>query len=185
MKTCKHCGTPFNSPRPLQAVCSPVCAYRHVKAAKKAEAVQTRERKQAMKPIRDLVAAAQEVFNKWVRARDADLPCVSCGVENPPMTSGGQWDAGHFLNRGSHPALRFNEDNCHKQCKSCNGGAKYPHLTGSIRERYQAELLNRIGPDRLAVLLGPHPEVKLNRDELIAIRATYIQRLKDLKKETA
>lgn len=185
MKPCAHCSTPFTPQRMGQRVCSPRCAGRLVKAVKKAEAVQTRERKQAMKPIRDLVKAAQEVFNKWVRARDADLPCVSCGVENPPMTSGGQWDAGHFLNRGSHPALRFNEDNCHKQCKACNGGAQYPHMALSIRERYQDELLNRIGPERLEALLGPHPEVKLNRDELIAIRATYIQKLKELKKETA
>ena len=184
MKPCAHCSTPFTPQRMGQRVCGPLCASRYVKAAKKAEAVQTRERKAALKPLRDLVKAAQEVFNKWVRARDAYLPCVSCGVENPPMTSGGQWDAGHFLNRGSHPALRFNEDNCHKQCKSCNGGAKYPHLTGSIRERYQAELLNRIGSERLEVLLGPHPEVKLNRDELIQIRATYTQKLKALK-ETA
>lgn len=134
-------------------------------------------------PIKKVKASAQKAFNDWIRARDAHLPCVSCGEANPPVLPGGQWDAGHFLSRGAYPELAFNEDNCHKQCKSCNGGSgKFAHKNRTVSEKYEAELLRRIGPERLAILKGPHPVKKWTRDELIAIRDEYKAKRKELEK---
>jgi hypothetical protein len=151
-------------------------------AAAKAERAETRRRKEAAKTRRDLRPVAQDAFNAWVRARDAALPCVSCGATNPPMKPGGQWDAGHFLGRGAYPELAFNEDNCHKQCKSCNaGGGKFSHKARTVNDKYREELLRRIGPDRLAALEGPHPPAKLGEDDYRQITATYRARVKAMK----
>lgn len=38
-------------------------------------------------------ARAQKAFNAYIRARDAALPCISCGETNPPDLHGGQWTA--------------------------------------------------------------------------------------------
>lgn len=178
MKTCKHCGTPFNSPRPLQAVCSPVCAYRHVKAAKKAEAVQTRERKQAMKPIRDLIADAQTAFNAFVRERDKDRGCFVCGRPFEPV-QGKRQHAGHVRSRGAAGHLRFHEDNCMGECEGCNG----PH--GAKPHQIKAGAIARIGLEKFEALENDNGPHKWQRDELIAIKAEYVGKLKDLKKETA
>ncbi len=69
-------------------------------------------------------AQAQKAFNAYIRARDAGLPCISCGETNPPDLHGGQWDCGHFKTVGAYPELRFEERNAHKQCKSCNAGSE-------------------------------------------------------------
>jgi hypothetical protein len=76
-----------------------------------------------LRPAGYYKAQAQQAFNAYIRARDADLPCISCGETNPPDLHGGQWDCGHFKTVGANPELRFEERNAHKQCKSCNAGA--------------------------------------------------------------
>jgi hypothetical protein len=152
----------------------------------KVERDETKRRTEKLKSIKEFKADAQEFFNKYIRLRDANLSCVSCGETNPPMKPGGQWDAGHFLTRGAHPELAFDEDNCHKQCKSCNaGGGRFAHKAKTVNASYQEELLQRIGPERLARLKGPHEPKKWTREELIAIRDTYRNRVKELRKETA
>ncbi|MBC7602787.1 MAG: recombination protein NinG [Ramlibacter sp.] len=129
-------------------------------------------------------AKAQVPFNAYIRLRDADLPCVSCATTNPPMLPGGQWDAGHFKSRGAYPELAFNEDNCHKQCKVCNAGSgKFAHKERTVTEKYEAELLRRIGPERLAALHAPHPPLHYTDDDWKAVEATYKAKLAALKKE--
>ena len=64
------------------------------------------------KTIPQLTKKAQEVFNKWIRERDKDLGCISCG--------GSVDHAGHYFSVGQHSALRFHEDNVHGQCIGCN-----------------------------------------------------------------
>lgn len=192
-RTCSVCGGVFfPHPQRLAArVCGPKCGVRYGKrleaerkARQRAERAADREKKQAFLSVKQLKALAQDAFNDFIRARDADLPCVSCGDTDPPMTPGGQWDAGHFLSRGAYPELAFNEDNCHKQCKSCNAGAgKYPAKERTVRAAYEIELERRIGPERLAKLKGPHPVLPLEKDALIAIRATYKAKLKELKEK--
>jgi len=185
-KTCAHCKTQFMPARPMQKVCSPTCARRKVEADKKAEKAKTKARREAIEPFRKLVSDAQAAFNEFIRLRDADKPCVSCGVTDPPMTAGGQWDAGHFLSRGSHPELRFDEDNCHKQCKACNGGGgRFKHHERTVSAAFREELMRRIGTERLERLEGPHEIVKWTRDALRQIKVIYRAKLRELKKERA
>jgi hypothetical protein len=180
-KACAHCGNSFLPLRAMQQVCGPLCAARKVKQDRAAAKVALKARKAALKRTSDYKAEAQKSFNDFIRARDAHLPCVSCGVIDPPMKPGGQWDAGHFLGRGAYPELAFNEDNCWRQCKSCNAGSgKFSHKARTVAEKYEAELLNRIGPERLAALKGPHPPNQYRKADYEAIRETYRLKRKEL-----
>ena len=48
--------------------------------AAKVERAETRRRKEAIKTIPDLIKEAQREFNAYIRARDADQPCICCGA---------------------------------------------------------------------------------------------------------
>lgn len=177
MKTCKHCGIPFNSPRPLQAVCSPVCAYRHVKEQKKAEIATTRARKQALKTIPQLIKEADHAFAAYIRERDrqAGFFCISSG--KPLDWTGNQTDAGHFRSRGAASHLRFHEDNCHAQSKHDNR-----YLSGNI-SAYRVGLIDRIGLARVESLESSNAPHKWSREELITVREYYKTKLKALQAE--
>src|SRR5437763_1216591 len=63
-------------------------------------------------PLPKLKAKAVIVFNNYIRTRDRDLGCISCG---------GRVDhAGHYLSAGQHSALKFHEHNVNGQCVGCN-----------------------------------------------------------------
>jgi hypothetical protein len=137
---------------------------REAAAKAKAEAKLHRERKEAIRPRGKVLADVQRAFNAYIRERDKGLPCISCGRPDDGLH---QRHAGHFLSVGSHPALRFDPDNCHAQCSVCNN-----HLSGNIHG-YRPSLIARIGEDRVARLEGPHPPAKWSREELTALRSHY------------
>jgi hypothetical protein len=195
-KVCKEPFTPFRSTLQRDCgkfECQHALALKHAekerrnrdkaeRLAKTRERKSDREKREAMKPIKRLKAEAQAAFNEYIRERDADLPCVSCGITNPPMTPGGQWDAGHFKSRGAFPELAFDEDNCHKQCKSCNaGGGRFSAKARTVNAAYEVELLRRIGFDRLSRLSELHEVKPLEREELKFIRDKYRRLTKELR----
>ena len=63
-------------------------------------------------PLPKLLKKAESVFNKWIRERDKDKGCISCG--------GSVDHAGHYFPVGGHSGLRFNEINVNGQCVGCN-----------------------------------------------------------------
>ncbi|MFU9442254.1 recombination protein NinG, partial [Klebsiella pneumoniae] len=131
-------------------------------------------------------AQAQKAFNAYIRARDAGLPCISCGETNPPDLHGGQWDCGHFKTVGAYPELRFEERNAHKQCKSCNAGAgKYTAKESTVAQQYEAGLIARYGRDYVDWLNGPHEMTNYRREDFIRIRDEYRAKLKALKEREA
>lgn len=194
MRKCKHCREYAKNgvQHPGGWFCSHdhAIAYAIAQTAKQAAKRRTRQKREdrqkmeMLKTTSDLTKEAQKDFNRWIRLRDHDKPCVSCGDTNPPQLVGGQWDAGHYLSVGSHPELRFNEDNCHKQCKSCNGGAgKYQRKKRSVDDAYRAELIKRIGLERVEALEDRKYEPgKWSADELRAIRDDYRKRCRELEK---
>ena len=170
--TCRACGKTFAQRSTLQAVCSPKCALGELKAAKRharAERGQTRSRLEALKPRSHWLRLTQAAFNRFVRMRDAHLPCISCGRMHD-----GQWHAGHYLTVGARPELRFDADNVHRQCSPCN-----MHLHGNLIE-YRRHLIERIGTARVESLEGPHPAAKWSIPELQAMRAEYAAKAKSL-----
>lgn len=139
--------------RPMQSVCGPRCAVaiaiatRKKSEAKKAkqERAEIRQQKERLKTRSDYMREAQVAFNAYIRERDHDLPCISCGRHHK-----GQFHAGHYRTVGGSPELRFEPLNCHKQCAPCNN-----HKSGDI-VNYRIELVNRIGAEWVEWLEGPH-----------------------------
>ena len=182
MKKCKVCRAPFEPRLPMAQVCSIDCARSLAvsvrgKAEKQAAIKQRkadRERKERLKSRSELAREAQQAFNQWVRLRDADKPCISCGRHHE-----GQYHAGHYLSVGARPELRYEPLNVWKQCSPCN-----THLSGNAVLFRQA-LVREIGLDRVEWLEGPHPAKKYTADELRAIKAKYAAMARELKREAA
>lgn len=82
-----------------------------------------------------LTKKAQVVFNSWIRARDKDKGCISCGKE---VT-----EAGHYFSTGHYSALRFNEINTNGQCTRCNC-----FLSGNLI-KYRQGLVKRYGEQKV------------------------------------
>jgi hypothetical protein len=162
-KTCKSCKQPFAPARPLQSVCSPLCAIKQVQLTKiKTVRKEVREAKLKLKTRSDWLKEAQAVFNKFIRLRDAGLNCISC---NTPMHK--KVNAGHYKSVGAHPELRFNEFNVHAQCEHCNS-----FLSGNI-VNYRRNLIKKIGIEGVEFVEGNHPALKLNIEEIKQLIAKY------------
>ena len=176
------CRASFVPSRMGQAVCSPACALidgpRHAPKARKALAEIERKdikvRKEKLKSRADHAKDTQQAFNEWVRLRDADLPCVSCGRHHD-----GQYHAGHYRTVAANPAIRFEPLNVHKQCAPCNN-----HKSGDI-VNYRIELVKRIGAEAVEWLEGPHEPKKYTVEQLKAMTAEYRAKTKELKKGQA
>lgn len=172
-KKCKACQVRFQPDRPLQEACSPKCAIDlvRIKAEKKRKR-QDRERLKDLQPLSHWHSKAQAVFNEYIRLRDKDEPCISCGTEDAP-----QWCAGHYRSRGAAGHLRYNEQNVHKQCNHhCN-----QKLSGNI-ENYRVGLIKKIGVKAVEALENNNATKKWTREEIEEIRKKYSKMVKQLKK---
>ena len=107
--------------------------------------------------------------NKYIRLRDADQPCISCGKHHQ-----GQYHAGHYLSVGSHPELRFDERNIYKQCAPCNN-----HLSGNLIN-YRKRLVELKGQELVDWLEGPHEPLKLTIDDCKALINMFKTKIKEL-----
>ena len=184
-KKCRHCKAEFTPIKPMQIACSIACAVAMArKKREKVERANDRQKRESMKTARDYIKPAQDAFNAFIRERDKDKHCICCGrmPDSNDWKPGGVWDAGHFLSRGAYPELRFVEDNCHRQLKTCNGGSsKYAKKGRTVSQGYRKGLIARIGLERVEWLEGPHEPKRYTIDDLKAIKAHYIQRTKELR----
>jgi len=74
------------------------------------------------KTLKQAKAKADKYFSKYIRLRDYNKPCVTCGSRDKK-------DCGHFLSR-RFESVRFDEKNAHGQCLKCNRfeyGNQYEH----------------------------------------------------------
>lgn len=130
------------------------------------------------------VKEAQINFNKFIRIRDVLDPCISCGRmdhEIEYLGTGGKWDCGHYRSRGAAKQLRFNEDNAHKQCKSCNGGsAKYAKKGETVGKSYTRNLIKKIGQEAVDRLKNNNQEETDTIESLIALKKYYSEKFKAL-----
>lgn len=177
-RKCKCCGASF-VPFGIQSWCGPECGYKlsQVAVAKKKAKEQRQERAATkaklveLEPLEYWLKRAEKAFNAYIRKRDEGLGCISCGRKDADV-----WNAGHFVSVGANRTLRFNEDNVHLQCaRPCN-----KDKGGNIHE-YRKGLEAKIGPERLAVLDGWHPPVKMTREFAEEIQRTYAAKLRELK----
>lgn len=179
-RKCKVCRGSFEPRNSLHIVCSPKCGIAYAESQRKAKEAklakldrqQHRERKEKLKTLADYRKEAQQAFNAWIRERDRDLPCVSCGRHHQ-----GQYHAGHYRTVASAPELRYEPLNCHKQCAPCNN-----HKSGDI-VNYRIELVKRIGADMVEWLEGPHDAKKYTVEDLKTIAKEYRAKTRELKRK--
>lgn len=173
-KKCKVCRIAFTPTKRLQRVCGYECALslaqsERAKKEKREAVKERREKRERLKTRGDWLKEAQAAFNAYVRHRDADLPCISCG-----RIHDGQWHAGHYLSTAARPNLRFEEDNVHRQCQPCN-----THLSGNLIN-YRVGLIAKIGLERVEALERDHEPRKFTVDDLKEIKARYARMLMEM-----
>ena len=189
-RRCKNpdCREWFHPGFQNQTWCSPECgtvialakrekdrhkAIQEAERRQKEEAQQERRnfkvRKLAVQPRSYWIKQAQQAVNSYVRERDRNLPCVSCGT----MTAA-QFDAGHYRTTAAAPQLRFDPRQIWKQCSVCN-----QHKSGNIPP-YRIELIKRIGLAEVESIEGNHDRHRWTIEECKAIKAEYQAKLKQL-----
>lgn len=183
-KKCKvrDCCNHFIPRAMSHAACSPVCALKLARAKREQEETKKRqeqrrkdrETRDKLRPLSWFHAKTKAAVHKYIRTRDADEPCISCGT-----THAAQWDAGHFISVGSDSSLRYDFANIHKQCSVCN-----QHKSGNLL-RYRANLIPKIGEAEVLRLEGPQLVHKWTREELAEIEQEAKRLTKQLEKETA
>ena len=113
-------------------------------------------------PLPKLLKKAEQVFNCYIRSRDSELCCISCGQHRA------FYDAGHFIPVRNSSFLRFHEWNVNKECKGCNCFDEL-HLV-----RYRRNLINKIGLEAVEWLEANERTVKKwDRSELMEIITKY------------
>lgn len=156
-------------------VCSPQCAIAYSKTIKKKLWKKEKfERKEKIKTKSDHLAELQAIFNEFIRLRDRNEPCISCGTTKPDI----KYDAGHFHSVKAYPSVRVYEDNVHKQCSNyCN-----VHLSGNSI-KYRENLIIRIGQERFDELERvKNIPLNLTIDDIKKLKQHYRQKVKEFKK---
>jgi len=179
IRSCRVCRAEFQPVKPLQKVCGYACALTlaaadRAKAEKCAIVKDRKATKEALGRLKSRATWAREAqaaFNAFIRLRDADLPCISCGRFHQ-----GQWHAGHYRSVGAAPELRFDVLNVHKQCAPCN-----THLSGNIT-KYRAGLIDRMGVHVVEYLEGPHMLIGFDIDDFKEIKRFYASKARELRK---
>lgn len=182
------CRAEFVPERMGQKVCSIACSIVFgKKTTEKSLVVQRkiqfhadREKKEKLKSHGEWLRELQKAFNAYIRARDAHLPCISCGkfVQDKANRNAHQYDAGHYRSVGSMSSLRFHEDNVHKQCVVCNR-----NLHGNLIA-YRQGLIARRGIAVVEFLeRHDHPVVKWSIPEIKDGIAYYTARTKELQQK--
>lgn len=175
---CEVTYTPFNS---LQKCCyNPKCVMaNHRKQEDKKQLREAKRERQELKKAKERVKTrgewlkeAQAAFNKFIRLRDSEEPCISCGRFHK-----GQYHAGHYLTVGAHPELRFEELNNNKQCAPCNN-----HLSGNL-VNYRINLIKKIGLDKVEWLEGPHDPKHYTIDDIKEIKDKYNKLARELERK--
>ena len=171
-KKCKYCKELFTPINSLQKNCfEPLCVSDWINEVKENNWKRKKSKmKMDLMTIQDYVKLAQTVFNKYIRLRDKDKPCISCGNK-----LGVKYDCGHFYSAGGHWSVRFDERNCSAQCVNCN-----QHKHGNLIA-YRENLLRKIGIEEFENLSVEAMKTrKFTIEELKEIIATYKKKIKEM-----
>ena len=175
-KKCKSCGKMFTqSYSTLQIACSTKCAINYAKTKKKEQAESLNDARKDIVSLPKEIKKTQDIFNKFIRLRDVNKPCIS---ENIPYQK--DFDAGHYYSVKQFSGIRFNEDNVHGQSISGN------RFKEGNFEMYTTNIIHRIGKERLEKLNELARYYKANPKkwtipELKEIQKEYRIKIKKLK----
>ena len=152
-----------------EQVCSVECSIaviqsktfkrKHEKEIRINNAIEKKKVLEKLETHSDWLRKLQKVFNAYIRERDKNKPCISCGR---PLV--GKFDAGHYFSVGAYPNLRFNEDNVHGQDVYCNQHlhANIHEYTINLPKRIGQEAFERLQAERSKPLKLSIPEIKVS-----------------------
>lgn len=185
LKSCCHCKTKFAPVRPLQKVCSPICALeitrtdrnRIEKVRKSIERKADAVKRDKLKSRSDWAREAQAAVNRYVRLRDMaqGRGCVTCGA-HPAQKRGGTMDAGHFRSVGSAPHLRYYLPQIALQCVTCNR-----HQGGRALD-FRRALVERHGATWVEALESMQGLAKFDIDYLSRLKRIFTKKARRVEK---
>lgn len=177
---CKFCREYFKRETMVNAPCGRFCTEDHKidwaienknKGRKKIEQIERKSINKAKKNnLKTRKDAAKKACHDYIRARDSGKGCICCGQ---PL--GDSFHAGHFLESGSNPKIRYDEDNIHGQRLDCN------FFHGGDSGEYQEFLIMKIGIGRVNKLKNlKGGTVKRSPDDYRFIEKYYKDKLNNL-----
>jgi DNA-directed RNA polymerase subunit N (RpoN/RPB10) len=140
-------------------------ALRAKKQVQKDERVKDNVIREKLKTLGQYESDAKKEIQKWVRKRDSNLPCISCGTLTSDL-----WDGGHFKKAEIYSGVIFDEMNIHRQCRKCN------RFLGGNELNFREGLIARYGEDYVLKIEKKALETrnyKFNKEELKELREKY------------
>ena len=177
-KKCKVCLITFEPKQFAQCICSIPCAIIHAKnlKAQKEQREWNAEKKiikEKLKTLGQYEAEAKTSFQKYIRMRDINRECISCGIGENNL-----WDGGHYKKAEIYSGVIFDTHNCHKQCRKCNR-----FLNGN-ELNYRQGLIKRYGldyADKIEQKANETRNYKYTKAELIAKKLKYDILVREIK----
>ena len=183
MTKCAICRDVYTKWSMSQKVCGKIeCAQAQAKVviakierkARKAETLKTHLRLMELQPRKYWISKLTLYFNRFIRQRDKDKPCISCGMPLKENKFGGTVDAGHFRSIGSAKHLQFEERNVNSQCKQCNRDLQGNH------SEYRKGMIVRYGMGEVEWLEADQRDRKYTIDDLKSLITLYQNKYKEL-----
>jgi hypothetical protein len=171
MAKCKLCKKEFTQFNSTISVCGYQCAIEWGKLHPKKTSIKRvnsqlkSEAKEKLETYSQKVNKAKVIFQKWIRERDKDLPCISCGTTKASM-----WHASHFKKAETFSGVIFHEFNVWRSCSKCN-----IFLNGN-ELKYRENLVKKIGVEQVEALEQLANETRTKKwtiEELQLIKNKY------------
>lgn len=134
------------------------------------KATKTQKTVKSPRTYKQALERAKRAFHSFIRERDRELPCISCGTSVASV-----FHAGHYMSSGNYPIHRFNERNVHKQCQRCNY-----FKSGNLLE-YRKGLILKIGVEWVEKLENGESKWTYTIEDLDIIHDAYKEKLRELK----
>ena len=139
------------------------------------ELPQTTKRTKRKRTYSDWIQVAQAAVNSFVRIRDENLPCISCGRMKP-------LEAGHWRSRAAYPEIRFDTRNLAGQCAGCNRGQVRYRREGTMQQNFTRGMFERYGQARVDWCFGPHELKKYSKEDLERMARIFRKRARIYRK---
>ena len=181
-RRCAECKKKVDSSEALYGGLKAFCCYeclrkfidseRGQKAVRSVKRQDLKERKEKLKTRRDYLKEAQAAFNRYVRIRDEERPCISCGSLLQEQKQGGVRDCGHMLSRGAYPDARhrFGLDNTASQCVKCNR-----FLSGNVAN-FRKGMIARWGVHRIEAMETCTASSRMTTEYLKRVKSIFTRR---------
>jgi len=169
-KLCKDCNQEFKQYNSIQNRCIDCAIIKgNLKPVKPNYAKIKRENLKNLETKKQTyvkkVNVVKLIFQKWIRERDKNEACISCG-----SLTAIEWHAGHFYKAENYSGLIFDERNCNKQCKKCNvflDGNQLEYYN-RLKEKFGEEWMEKLRIDAYSTKVKTFTD-----EELLKIKIKY------------